>query len=141
MAMCSEKEIENAILDYLSFRNDVFAWKNQSTGIYDPIKKCYRKSNNKHHINGVADILGLFRGRPLAIEVKAARGRATPSQMDFLFKFHKMGGIAIIARNVMEVKIALDSAAGWCGAYAIMPDYAGLTKDYDAPKTKKDRRI
>jgi hypothetical protein len=35
-----EKAIENQILHFL-FKKKVFAWKNQSVGIFDPIKKVY----------------------------------------------------------------------------------------------------
>ena len=64
-----EKPIENQILNLLKLLG-VYCWKNQSVGIYDKAKGVYRKSNNKHHINGVADIIGVISGRFLAIEVK-----------------------------------------------------------------------
>ena len=65
-----EKEIENLILDYLSYRPGYY-WKNQSVGIYDPTKRKFRKSNNRHHVLGVADILGVKNdGQFVAIEVK-----------------------------------------------------------------------
>lgn len=67
--MITEKQMENTILTYLRNKG-IFAWKNQSTGTYDPTRKVFRKSKNPHHINGVSDILGVFEGRFLAIEVK-----------------------------------------------------------------------
>jgi len=68
-----EKPIENAILAYLNF-SGILAWKNQTVGIYDPVKKIYRKSRNIYHISGVSDILGVLPdGIFLAIEVKVEK--------------------------------------------------------------------
>jgi len=98
-----EKPIENAILEYLKWLG-VFCWKNQSVGVYDPIKKIYRKSHNKHHILGVSDILGIINSKPLAIEVKSNTGRASIEQKMFLDHFREQGGIGFIARSVDDVK-------------------------------------
>ena len=103
----TEKEVENSILQYLSLLKNCMAWKNQSIGIYDPIKKIFRRSNNKYHINGVSDILGIYKGRALAIEVKSKTGRATEAQVEFLTQFEAMGGVAILARSVADVVVAL----------------------------------
>lgn len=66
----TEKQIENQILTFLRNKK-IFVWKNQSTGVFDPSRKTFRRSNNAHHINGVSDILGILPdGRFLAIEVK-----------------------------------------------------------------------
>ena len=77
----SEKEIENQILDFLSMLTSVYAWKNNTTGVYDPRKKVFRKLKG-HAIKGVSDILGVITleikgvklGLKLAIEVKNVEG-------------------------------------------------------------------
>lgn len=98
-----EKTIENQILHYL-FKQGIFAWKNQSVGIFDPIKKIYRKSNNPFHIKGVSDILGIMpTGRLLAIEVKAKYGKPSPEQVLFIDKINKSGGLAFIAKSLEDV--------------------------------------
>ena len=97
-----EKGIENAILRFLN-KIGVYCWKNQSVGIYDPVKKIYRKSNNAAHIKGVSDILGVIEGRFLAIEVKSAKGVVSPEQRIFLTRINQEGGIAFVARNVDQV--------------------------------------
>jgi hypothetical protein len=113
-----EKEIENAILEYLSFVK-VFAWKNQSTGIWDPTKKVFRKSTNPYHVNGVADILGIYLQTPLAIEVKTpkepgkAGGTLSAYQRRFLYDFWRNGGIAMVARNVDQVAAGLYRIKVW----------------------------
>ena len=53
--------------------------------------------------NGVADILGIYRGRPLAIEVKGPNGTPTKAQVEFLLRWKQEGGIAIIAHSVDDV--------------------------------------
>ncbi len=99
----TEKEIQNSILEYLAYRKDVFAWPNQSVGIFDPVRKVFRKSHSKHHLNGVSDILGIYRGKPLAIEVKTKIGKVSPDQRDFLHQFGEEGGVCFVARSVQDV--------------------------------------
>lgn len=99
-----EKAIENGILRWLSL-NGIFAWKNQSVGIFDPVKKIYRKSNNPYHIKGVSDIIGILSdGRFLAIEVKSKTGKPSPEQINFIKQINDSGGKAFIARSLEDVQ-------------------------------------
>ncbi len=102
-----EKQIENSILEYLAWRK-IFAWKNQSVGIWDAKKQIYRKPNNKHHKKGVSDIIGVFKGKPLFIEVKKPGGKASSDQITFLTEAAKNGAIAIIAESVEDVSKELE---------------------------------
>jgi penicillin-binding protein-related factor A (putative recombinase) len=102
-----EKFIENAILDYLALRN-VFAWKIKSVGTFDPVEKKFRRPS-KRYMKGVSDILGIFNGRPLAIEVKSEKGRLSPHQKLFINRFNESGGMAFVARSVDDVKAKLDA--------------------------------
>lgn len=52
---------------------------------------------------GVADILGCYKGRMLAIELKAPKGKATPDQERFIQNVRDAGGIAFIAKTLDEV--------------------------------------
>ena len=102
-----EKEIENLILEYLGYRN-IFAWKNNTMGVYDKNRGTYRKNMNKYAINGVADILGVLPdGKFLAIEVKTPKGRVSPAQINFINRINKEGGVALVARGLKEVVDAL----------------------------------
>lgn len=104
----TEKEIENSILAYLQTQKGFF-WKNQSVGVWDNVKKTYRKPNNRFHINGVADILGcLPGGKFIAFEVKTKRGRATQNQKDFLQRISMLGGKAVIVKSIAEVEAILE---------------------------------
>tara|TARA_R100001510_G_C7638374_1_gene196230 strand:- start:136 stop:474 length:339 start_codon:yes stop_codon:yes gene_type:complete len=99
----TEKEIENAILDYLAHIPGTY-WKNNTVGVYDPVKKVHRKPG-KYHRNGVSDILGVdSSGRFIAIEVKALKGRLSENQKTFIDDINKHGGLAFVARSVDDVR-------------------------------------
>lgn len=103
--LLSEKDIEKQILHYLEFLPGCFAWKNNTTGVFDPQKKVFRKPQNKFAINGVSDILGIYKGRFLAIEVKKPSNKLRPEhQIQFINNVIKNGGIAFFATSVEEVR-------------------------------------
>ena len=104
----TEKEIENSILAYLQTQKGFF-WKNQSVGVWDNVRKTYRKPNNRFHIIGTADVLGcLPGGKFIALEVKTKRGRATQNQKDFLQRISVLGGKAAIVKSIDDVKAVLE---------------------------------
>ena len=78
-------------------------WVCKTTGIFDPVKKIYRRDNSRYFRKGVPDILGIHKGRPLAIEVKSLKGRVSPDQEKFIEEFNVHGGVGIIARSLFEV--------------------------------------
>ncbi len=100
--MTPEGRVENEIFGLLR-ELGVFAFKHDSVGIFDPIKKVYRKSRNINRVAGVADIIGIILNRPFAIEVKSKTGKLTREQRIFLVKFQEHGGIAFVARSAKDV--------------------------------------
>lgn len=108
----TEKAIETAILKYLSFLRNCFAWKNNSGGVYDAGRGTFRANKNKFVINGVADILGVYDGRLLAIEVKRPGGKVSEAQKKFIDKVIKMGGIAGVCYSVDDARELIKSAGG-----------------------------
>jgi hypothetical protein len=52
---------------------------------------------------GIADFLGVHRGRPVAIECKAGRDKLTDDQRRFLERWRRAGGIGMEARDVKTV--------------------------------------
>jgi hypothetical protein len=105
-----EGSIEAVILRFLNILPDTFAWKNDSVGIYDSKRGVYRKKKKEHHINGVSDIIGIHRGRFMAIEVKTKTGTASDDQKLFIARILKEGGIAGIARSVADARKILNEA-------------------------------
>lgn len=88
----AKKKTEESILtgqirDYLNIRN-VFHWK-----VWQGLGSA----------KGVSDILGIYKGYPLAIEIKRLKGRVSENQQAFLDKFKAEGGIAFIARSLDDV--------------------------------------
>ena len=109
----SEKAIETGILTYLNYLPKCFAWKNNSTGVYDPSRGVFRKSKSQHVINGVSDILGIYYGRLLAIEVKRSRtAKRSKEQEDFISRVNKEGGVAGFCCSIEEVKELIKSSGG-----------------------------
>ena len=52
---------------------------------------------------GVADIIGCYKGKMIAIELKSPKGKATPEQERFIQNVKDAGGIAFVAKTLDEV--------------------------------------
>ncbi len=96
----SELQIQKEIMEYLSTLDGLF-WRNNTTGMFDPITKRYRANSS---INGVSDILGIYRGIFVAIEVKTTKGRLSANQQEFLNQVALNRGLSFVARSVDDVK-------------------------------------
>lgn len=124
MSNITEKQIENQILTYLKNKK-IFAWKAQSTGVFDPARGVFRKSSNPHHINGVSDIIGIFQGMMLCIEVKKPyiskktlrikhrtqeelEKLASEDQQFFIKTINDRGGVAFFADSIEVVEEQLE---------------------------------
>lgn len=101
--MTPEGYVRNSICSYLTSKK-CFFFIHDSVGIFDPVRKVYRTNVNPYRIKGVSDILGLWKGKFLAIEVKAPKGYLTPEQKAFIAKVRSEGGIAFVARSIDDVK-------------------------------------
>lgn len=104
----TEKQIENAILAFLATIQGCKAWKNLTTGIFDPHRKVYRTLRGKYSGKGSADILACIGGHFVAIEVKKPSGSVVSlHQYKFLEEIRNAGGVAFIAKSVDDVKRTL----------------------------------
>ena len=103
--LVKEKEIENSILDYLAILPNAKFWKVDTTGIFDSKKGVFRQRKSKHRYKGVSDIIGFYKCRFIAIEVKtpSRRKNTTVYQEEFLEAAASNGQIAIVACSVQEV--------------------------------------
>ena len=101
----SENSIQNSILLYLNSIPKCFAWRNNSVGIYDPQKKVYRKKVGRFDINGVSDIICIYNGHTLFIEVKTPnnKNKLSIAQKEFMTKVTRCGGIAYVASSIQDV--------------------------------------
>lgn len=82
-----EAEITKQIRDYLKLMR-IFHWK-QLQGLGST--------------PGIADIIGIYQHKPLAIEVKTEKGKLSVQQEAFLKNWQNEGGIAILARSIEDV--------------------------------------
>ena len=110
----TEKEIEKEILDALMKHEDVFAFKVNTTGVFDPKRKIYRTIKNRHIHKGTSDILGVWKGAFFAIEVKkpstikkAIENTLSP-QSRFLSSVEEAGGIGRYMCSADEVDAFLE---------------------------------
>ena len=62
---------------------------------------------------GIADIIGCYKGRFLAIEVKRPGEKPTPDQQEFLDRYSSAGGICFVARSVDDVIQSLGIQEKW----------------------------
>lgn len=95
----TEHEIQNNILQTLSFLKGGFFWR-ENTGAF------VLEHNNKSRFfkagfKGIADIMGIYKGIGVAIEVKRPKTikNVSDDQKNFLVKFSDCGGISIVCSN------------------------------------------
>jgi len=98
-----EKDIERLILDWLNAQPGCKAWKNKSMGTFDPIRGIYRANHSKYSEKGSSDILGIWNGKMLCIEVKSRRGTLRPEQKVFLDSMGTLGALTLVARSLHDV--------------------------------------
>ena len=97
-----EKDIQKQILDWLRWHK-VFCWKSNTAGIY-------RKSTDSYipaGMRGISDIIGIFNGRMICIEVKMPKKKPSEFQQRFIDSINKSGGIAFVAHSLDEVETNL----------------------------------
>ena len=107
--MTPENRIKRDICDFLK-ASGALIFVHDSAGIFDPIRRRYRANHDPYRRKGVSDLLGIWRGRFLAIEVKTLKPKKYPSkeQRQFLKDVADAGGIAVLARSVEDVRKALE---------------------------------
>lgn len=104
--MTPENLIKRQICAYLKARGALI-FVHDSVGIFDPIRKVYRVNQDPYRRKGVSDLLGIWKARFLAIEVKVKGRYPTKEQKQFLKDVAEAGGIAILARSTKDVEEAL----------------------------------
>jgi hypothetical protein len=58
---------------------------------------------------GGADLIGIFRGRFVAVEIKTATGRQSPEQRMFQQLVERKGGVYVVLRSVEDAITWLES--------------------------------
>lgn len=101
-AKVSEKDLQRSILDYINALGGVavkfnnFGFRKLDGGWIPPREL------------GISDILACYKGRFIAIEVKSTGKKASNTQMEFLIRVDRAGGIGLCTDNIDEVISLLD---------------------------------
>jgi hypothetical protein len=110
--MNEETKLQRLIMIALS-NNDCLVFRNETAGAY--VGKVIHKDARIVTLQnamlmqfglcvGSSDIIGIHKptGRFLAVEVKTAKGKPTPEQLNFIEQVRAANGIAGIARSVQD---------------------------------------
>ena len=94
----NEADIQREVMMELS-RLGAVVWRN-NTGSY--------KDGNRYIRYGLcagsSDLIGIYRGTFIAVEVKTPKGRVSEAQKNFLNVVNANGGIGFVARRKEDVK-------------------------------------
>lgn len=114
----TEKDIQDSILEWLQYHPNTFVWRQNAgamSGNYSSKKEDHKVNRwfiRFQSVKGIADIMGIWRTRPIAIEVKKPKGEPLKiDQEQFLQRFAECGGIAIVAQSLAEVQAVLGDIA------------------------------
>lgn len=61
---------------------------------------------------GSADLVGIVRGRFVALEIKTASGRIAPEQAQWLALVERCGGVGRVVRSVADAVAAVEEVLG-----------------------------
>lgn len=93
-----EREIQKAIIEWLNLQYGCKAWRSNTGAVVREYKG--KKRFTRFGQPGMSDIIGIYRGRFLAVEVKRPGNRPTTEQALFLQEIRTLGGIAFVATSV-----------------------------------------
>ena len=113
--MSEATALTNQVIDYI-YRNGGYAWRASSTGVFDSSAGKWRASAKK----GVSDVLAVYAGHILAIEVKIGKDRLSEEQQGFLRNVENAGGLTYVAKDFNDFKnwfdqqkLAVDNSLAW----------------------------
>lgn len=93
MTKTPEQKVKSDICDWLSAKG-CFFWVTPNGR---------SRGNHRYKRNGIPDIQGIWKGRPLYIEVKKLGGRLSMEQYKFIDEATKHGAIAFAAYKIEDV--------------------------------------
>lgn len=97
----NETKIQSAIIDYLTLKKHFFTRIN-NIPVYDQRRKVYR-AMPKGCMKGVPDILVMWRGFPVWLEVKD-KGRQSKEQKEFQARCEEQGIEYWVVKSIDDVK-------------------------------------
>lgn len=108
MARTPEGEVQNAICEYLTLKRVFFVRLNNIPAAFrDRTGTLQFRKMGKYARPGLADILVVKDGRPIFLEVKAAKGKQSPEQIDFGMDARAAGAAYHVVRSINDVQAEL----------------------------------
>lgn len=104
-----ESQIQDAVRLALGRDPDVCVWRNNCGALQDARGRFIRFGVASP---GGADLIGMFRGRFLAIEIKTATGRQTEDQVRFQKLVESRGGIYLLVRSAEDAVAQISALKG-----------------------------
>ena len=101
MPQPTENQIQSSILERLGMLQGAFFWR-ENSGVFnvgDGDKKRFFRAG----IEGIADIMGVYMGCAVAIEVKRPGRKQSLAQIAFQQKFDRCGGVYIVCTDPVQV--------------------------------------
>lgn len=104
----TEHEIQAQIIDRLNLVKGAFFWRQNSGLIHSQYKgeeRFWRAG-----VKGIPDIMGVWDGVAVGIEVKRPGKKQSQDQITFAARIREAGGIAIVCTDAREVMKQLEEA-------------------------------
>ena len=98
-------ELTNQVIDHI-YRFGGYAWRASSVGVFDTKQMHFRAAAKK----GVSDVLAVYKGRLIAVEIKIGTDKLSDEQNGFMRNIEHAGGVAIIAIDFEQFRVAWDQA-------------------------------
>lgn len=90
-----------------------FFWVQPNQGYYHPVKKRYVRHRNPYTKNGIPDIIWIYKGHFIGLEMKRPKGGVqSQAQLEFEKEVVQAGGTYKVAKGYDEAKTFIDSILG-----------------------------
>ncbi len=99
-------QITRNVLRIANFKNRCVAYRINNVGVWDEKKGMHRKGNTE---KGLPDIVMIYEGRYIGIEVKAGSDRLSEDQKKRKFEIERAGGVYFECRSTDDFIRFFDS--------------------------------
>lgn len=87
------------VLRLANFQTGCVAYRVNNVGIWDQAKGVHRKGNTE---KGLPDVIMIYRGRFIGIEIKAGKDKLSDDQKKRQFEIERAGGIYFECRSTVD---------------------------------------
>lgn len=101
----ASSDLTNAVIAHI-YKAGGYAWRASSVGVFDTKQARHRAAAKK----GVADVLSIYHGILIAVEIKIGTDRLSDEQEGFMRNIEHHGGRAIVAKTEDQFKEAWAAA-------------------------------